>query len=171
MRTSSDARISRKVEIFMKRDAIVKKVMSAVFAIIIAISCAGSVFAADIKELTAAAEAGDANAQRELGVAYSNGVGVEQDYAKAAELFLKAAEQGHAVAQYDLASMYNMGFGVKKDFVTAYMWMTVAAMTDPNNQEVKELREMAAMGRPAAKIEEAESKAKAKFEEIVRRKK
>lgn len=41
-----------------------------------------------------AAEQGDATAQNNLGVMYTNGLGVGQDYAQAVEWYRKAAEQG-----------------------------------------------------------------------------
>lgn len=83
----------------MKRESFMKRVMSALFAVIIAMACAGSVFAAqDIKALTEAAEAGDAKAQFDLAVAYDEGIGVPVDDAKAVEWYTKAAEHGHARA-------------------------------------------------------------------------
>ena len=76
----------------------------------------------DIKELTAAAEAGDAEAQYKLGFAYYMGRGVERDAAKAVEWFTKAAEQGHAEAQYQLGWMYK-----DKDDAKAAEWYLKAA--------------------------------------------
>ena len=50
------------------------------------------------------AEQGNADAQNNLGCMYQNGLGVEQDDAKAMEWYQKAAEQGHTAAQSNLGS-------------------------------------------------------------------
>ena len=56
-----------------------------------------------------AAEQGHARAQYNLGVAYSNGEGVEQDYVEAVKWWRLAAEQGIADAQYNLGIAYYYG--------------------------------------------------------------
>ena len=61
-----------------------------------------------------AADQGHAVAQYILGLMYSEGEGVKQDYFKAVALFQKAADQGHVAAQYDLGFMYSEGKGVKQ---------------------------------------------------------
>ena len=58
---------------------------------------------------------GDASAQRELAQRYYDGDGVEQDYAKAFELYSEAAEQGDAAAEFSVAYMYDFGEGVELD--------------------------------------------------------
>lgn len=73
------------------------------------------------------AEAGDAEAQFNLGVIYDTGDGVPQDYHEAAKWFSMAAEQGLAVAQHNLALMYARGEGVPLDYVLAYKWCNLAA--------------------------------------------
>lgn len=73
------------------------------------------------------AEAGDAEAQFNLGVIYDSGDGVPQDYQEAAKWFSMAAEQGLAVAQHNLALMYARGEGVPLDYVLAYKWCNLAA--------------------------------------------
>ena len=62
---------------------------------------------------------GDAQAQRELAQRYYDGEGVEQDYAKAFELYSEAAAQGDAEAQFSVAYMYDMGEGVELDDLKA----------------------------------------------------
>ncbi len=57
---------------------------------------------ADIRTLRKQAEAGNANAQFNLGSMYETGSGVRQDYAEAAKWYRKAAERGDARAQYNL---------------------------------------------------------------------
>lgn len=59
------------------------------------------------------AEAGDAEAQYNLGQCYFVGSGVEQNFTLAVEWFTKAAVQGHAEAQYYLGYCHLRGLGVK----------------------------------------------------------
>ena len=73
------------------------------------------------------ADANNAVAQFYLGKLYSDGKGVRQDYAKAAELYLKAANQGLAIAQNFISSMYDSGQGVKQDAAQAYQWQLKSA--------------------------------------------
>ena len=54
----------------------------------------------------------DPAAQRNLGHLCRMGLGVKQDFAKAAEWYRKAAELGLARAQANLANMYLRGQGV-----------------------------------------------------------
>ena len=66
------------------------------------------------------AEQGNSDAQGMLGVMYQQGIGILEDYQKAAYWYRKAAEQGHAFALNNLAIMHLAGHGVKQDFPTAY---------------------------------------------------
>ena len=59
-----------------------------------------------VKWYRLAAEQGNARAQYNLGYAYDNGEGVEQDYVEAVKWFRLAAEQGNADAQYNLGYAY-----------------------------------------------------------------
>ncbi len=79
-----------------------------------------------------AAEAGQVNAQNNLGFLYQNGIGVPQDFAKAVELYQKAARQGNAAAQNNLGMMYEQGTGVPEDLVLAYAWLNLAAAQNEN---------------------------------------
>jgi TPR repeat protein len=76
------------------------------------------------------AESGDADAQFELGRAYSTGHGVKLDMEEAARWYLAAAEQGHAMAAYSLGFAYWRSRGVDNDLVQAYRWFSVAADQD-----------------------------------------
>jgi TPR repeat protein len=76
------------------------------------------------------AESGDADAQFELGRAYSAGDGVKLDMEEAARWYLAAAEQGHAMAAYSLGFAYWRSRGVDNDLVQAYRWFSVAADQD-----------------------------------------
>ena len=69
-----------------------------------------------------AAEQGDANAQAYLGLAYTEGRGVRQDYTEAVKWFRKAAEQGHANAQAILGFSYLLGKGVQVNKSLAKEW-------------------------------------------------
>ena len=69
----------------------------------------------------------DAFAQFSLGVMYSNGEGVPQDYAEAVRWYRLAADQGDARAQLNLGVKYRNGEGTPQDFVEAHMWANLAA--------------------------------------------
>ena len=77
-------------------------------------------------ELIRLAEQGDRDAQYNLGVTYSKGEGVPQDYKAAVKWFTFAAEKGLAEAQYNLGVMYRLGAGVILDNVYAHMWFNIA---------------------------------------------
>ena len=83
-----------------------------------------------IEELRARADAGDAEAQFDLGVLYANGDGVPQDYAEAGRWYRLAAEQGHTGAQSNLGIAYYAGFGVPQDAVESVRWFRLAAERD-----------------------------------------
>lgn len=73
------------------------------------------------------AEAGDAEAQYALGVAYCRGQGVAQDFGDAVRWYLKSAEQGHPDAQCNLAMHYFKGEGVDRDMKKAVDWWKKSA--------------------------------------------
>ena len=81
----------------------------------------------ELADLRASAEAGEAQAQFNLGVRYTFGEGVPQDYGEAVAWYRRAAEQGHAVAQYGLGVLYGTGEGVPQDYVEAVAWYRRAA--------------------------------------------
>jgi localization factor PodJL len=72
--------------------------------------------------LAAAAAAGNAAAQYELGVAYFDGRNVTRDQKAAAQWLEKAATQGLAPAQYRLATLFEKGLGVGRDPSLAKLW-------------------------------------------------
>ena len=84
-------------------------------------------YATAFREWIPLAEAGNIDAQFNLGVMYSNGLGVSQDYAEAAKWFRLAAEQGLAEAQFNLATLYARGLGVPADRAIAAKWLRKAA--------------------------------------------
>ena len=81
----------------------------------------------DLEELFAAAEAGNADAQNNLGVMYDNGQGVPQANKTAVKWYTLAAKQGDAPAQFNLGYMYARGRGVPQNYKTTVKWYTLAA--------------------------------------------
>jgi uncharacterized protein len=77
------------------------------------------------------AETGDARAQFNLGVMYSEGQGVPQDNAEAGKWYRLSAEQGYAQAQYNLGLWYARGEGGREDDISAHMWFNLAAARFP----------------------------------------
>ena len=54
-----------------------------------------------------------------MGIIYDNGDGVEVDYKKAVDLYLKAHNTGLRAATFNLGTMYQWGAGVKQDYKKA----------------------------------------------------
>ena len=86
----------------------------------------------DVTELPIAAlrelaEAGNAEAQTEMGLRYEDSRGVLQNYAVAMSWYRRAAEQGHALGQVSLGYMYSTGRGVAQDNAEAVRWYRRAA--------------------------------------------
>ncbi|KAF9924320.1 hypothetical protein FBU30_005686 [Linnemannia zychae] len=74
------------------------------------------------------ASQGNKEAQVKLGDIYKYGLGgVEKDYNRAKDWYLKAAEQGHACAQYNIGFLYANGHGVQQDYSLAMTWYKKAA--------------------------------------------
>lgn len=73
-------------------------------------------FAQEVAQYKDLAEKGDELAQFKLGECYSNGRGVEQDYAKAVYWYTKSAEQGNAKVNSNLSSAIST--------VTVWTWTT-----------------------------------------------
>ncbi|PWV99110.1 hypothetical protein DFR52_104402 [Hoeflea marina] len=73
------------------------------------------------------AEAGDAEAQKQLGWIHARGVGVLQDHAAAAHWLGLAARQGDAEAQNGYAALLAAGLGVARDGAAALKWYASAA--------------------------------------------
>ncbi len=80
-----------------------------------------------VRDLRVRAEAGDADAQLNLGGAYFKGQGVNRDYAEATKWFLMAAQQGQSLAQFNLGMMYATGEGVAQDHAEAAKWYRASA--------------------------------------------
>ena len=76
--------------------------------------------AAPLKEVVAAAESGNADAQMELSRRYAAGEGVQADDTKEFAWCRRAAEQGGAVAEWALARCYQEARGVARDDQQAF---------------------------------------------------
>jgi hypothetical protein len=88
---------------------------------------AGNYYGA-LREFQPLAQVGLASAQYHLGLMYSIGQGVTQDYAEAAKWYRLAAERGNAAAQFTLGSSYDEGLGgVLQDYTEAAKWFSKAA--------------------------------------------
>ena len=74
-----------------------------------------------------AAEDGIPDAQLYAGLAYMDGVSVEQDYSEAARYFRLAANQGNQEARTSLAYLFHEGLGVERDQAKAYGLYRTAA--------------------------------------------
>lgn len=79
------------------------------------------------KWLQMAADLGNAEALFNLGVFYTEGMGVDQDLPKAADFFYRAARRHHAEARYAYADFCAQGLGVEQDWEKAAKWFTAAA--------------------------------------------
>jgi uncharacterized protein len=80
-----------------------------------------------VSEVLKHAQAGDLNAQNELGILYSEGRGLPQNYLEAKDWFKKAADQGHAGAQVNLGTLYSLGRGAPYSDHMALLWFQRAA--------------------------------------------
>lgn len=76
-----------------------------------------------------AARSGNADAEELIGVMYALGLGVEQDYVRAFEWYLRSAMKGHPGAQSGVGWYYEVGLGMPEpDLVRAYMWYVLSAI-------------------------------------------
>ncbi len=74
-------------------------------------------------EIKRKAELGDVDAQLELADRLFDGDGIEQNKAKAIDLYKAAAEKGNSVAQFELAGIYEEGEHINgRDLEQALFW-------------------------------------------------
>lgn len=84
-----------------------------------------------LKTLIPAAEAGDANAQNIVGIAFENGNGVEKDVTKALEWYEKSVAQGFVKAQVNLGTMLREApDGIPQDYPRAAKLFEAAMAQD-----------------------------------------
>jgi hypothetical protein len=69
-----------------------------------------------------AAQAGDAEAQANVGEIFERGLGGQPNYDAALIWYQKSAAQGNRRAQFNLGTLYEQGLGVEKDSVAALNW-------------------------------------------------
>jgi len=84
-------------------------------------------FKSAIVECRKAASRGDAFAETAMGIMNFGGFGIERNYDRAREWFLKGAKQGNPSAQHGLGVIYHDGYGVGIDNKAAYRWFHLAA--------------------------------------------
>lgn len=80
-----------------------------------------------VSELLTRAQRGEADAQNQLGIHYSESQGLSQNYQEAKYWFKKAADQGHAGAQVNLGTLYSLGQGAPFSDPMALFWFQKAA--------------------------------------------
>ena len=86
-----------------------------------------------LDDMVSKAEAGDAEAQFQLGRAYEEGNSIPQDDQLAVKWYKKSAEQGNAKAENSMGIMYSIGRGVPRDKQEAAQWFLKATEgCDPN---------------------------------------
>ena len=76
--------------------------------------------------LRVAADGGYRDAQNSLGVRYTQGRGIQQNYGEAIAWYKKAASRGDAYAQTNLGVLAEDGLGMPKDHATAASWYEMA---------------------------------------------
>jgi len=86
-----------------------------------------SSFEENIVQLRPWVEKGKAWAQSMLGQRYAHGLGVDQSYQRAKELYELSASQGQATAQFSLGHMYTTGQGVDQSYERAIEYYEAAA--------------------------------------------
>jgi len=83
----------------------------------------GKIVPNSLLDLIKSAEAGNVEAQYNLGISYYS----DKDFKQAVVWFTKAAEQNHPKAQTALGLCYFNGKGVKQDYKQAIKWLIKAA--------------------------------------------
>jgi uncharacterized protein len=100
-----------------------------------------------------AAASGSAAAELDLAGNYRSGLIVEQDAAKAAELYRRAAERGAAVAQKALGDLHAEGLGVTRDLAAACRWWGRAARQGESSEAERNYGTCALAGNGMARDE------------------
>ena len=81
----------------------------------------------EIETLQAQAEAGEVDAQYEMGWRHALGMEAPMDDEVALRWLKTAADNGHMLAQNNLGARYYMGDGVDRDLKQAYRYFFLAA--------------------------------------------
>jgi len=114
--------------------------LGAALAGAVILSVAGQAGAEDLRdqplgEIEQLADAGRADAQRELGIRYGQGTGLTQDYFNARSWASKAAAQGDAWAMRIMGLIYLNGLGVDADRYRAFDYFKRAANAGEMNAQ------------------------------------
>lgn len=104
-----------------------QKIIGAIVLALLAVGCSTHPPSENIASIVQKAEAGDVDAQAEIGYLYQYGDGVEKDSSEAFKWNLKAANQGSPMAQHNLAVMYDEGVDIPEDNLEAIKWYRKAA--------------------------------------------
>ena len=86
-----------------------------------------------------------AMAENNLGLMYLSGQGVEQDYAKAFELFQRSANQGYDWGMNNLGGLYEKGWGTEQDMAKA-LFLYREAATKGNEAAGKSAKRLEPLG-------------------------
>jgi TPR repeat protein len=74
----------------------------------------------------------------------------EERYAEAISWYRKAAEQGHSFAQYVLGARYYFGEGVSRNKVNAYVYWSLAGLTEDSRAKLAVLEKEMTVNQLAA---------------------
>ena len=75
------------------------------------------------------ARSGNAEAEELIGVMFALGLGVDRDYERAFDWYLRASLKGHPGAQSGLGWYFEVGRGLPApDMVRAYLWYALSAI-------------------------------------------
>lgn len=83
--------------------------------------------APDLSSLIRDANAGNTNAQLQLGVQYLGSTNAPPNYPEAVKWLTQAAQSGNAQAEFLVGTLYQTGQGVKRDYTNALVWFEKAA--------------------------------------------
>ena len=97
-------------------------------------------YGAAFKSFSRLADSGDSAAINFVGIHYYLGVGVERNFALAAQWFERAALGSNADAQRNLGVLYLRGWGVPRNNLHAYGWLYQAHVQ--GNKRAREYLEM-----------------------------
>lgn len=105
-----------------------QKSISVLLALLLArVGVAATLVPSSITVLATQAATGNPKAEVALGERYQAGIGVEQSFEKAFDLYTQAAEQGNRQGEFDLGNLYYLGLGLPQDSAKAIQWFEKAA--------------------------------------------
>lgn len=93
----------------MKLDFRIRRIQSVIVPVFfsLGLACFAQTQTADVEQVKANAEKGEAKSQVALAIMYYRGQGVLQHFSEAARWFRKAADQGDPLAQKNLGVLYS----------------------------------------------------------------